>query len=359
MDNKLDIELIGQLKYPISQIIQLPEEAIFLEYCDSLGRKLVHQYCIYGNLEGLKELVILKGQKCLQEVDNYNTTCAHFAARNGYLDILQFLHANGFEKFNIKELRFETTPMTLSIAMKHLHCVKFLLQFANLDSLNNGLLSACQEGNLDLVKLFIEHGADVQTCDSELTFTPLCWASRTGHYEIVKYLIEKGANVHLGRISEGTSPLYMACQEGHRDIVELLIEHGADILKPTNDDGTTPIFIASQRRHKEVVELLIKKGADVNKARTSDTCTPLFIASQKGFKEITYLLLQNNADPNIHMSNSNSPLIIASYKGHIEVVQLLVKYGAKISHQGFHSETALDKARNQGHQNIVEYLENL
>src|SRR6185437_12242521 len=119
-----------------------------LNYNDSLGRKLIHEYCIYNNLNGLKELIsIIGNNEYLNLVDKFNTTCAHFASRNGNIEILEYLSKNGF-KWNEKEMRFGLTPLKLSIAMKHNECVKFLSSYANIESLNESLISSSKEGNI-------------------------------------------------------------------------------------------------------------------------------------------------------------------------------------------------------------------
>ena len=74
-----------------------------LNYSDSLGRKLIHEYCIYNNLNGLKEYISIIGKEELNLVDKFNTTCAHFASRNGNIQILEYLLQNGFNKWNEKE----------------------------------------------------------------------------------------------------------------------------------------------------------------------------------------------------------------------------------------------------------------
>ena len=78
---------------------------------------------------------------------------------------------------------------------------------------NWGLSNACQGGNLDIVKLMIEKGAN--WWDSG--FSNAC---RYGHMECVKLMIKKGADYwNIG--------LHYACKYGHIDIVKLMIEKGA------------------------------------------------------------------------------------------------------------------------------------
>ena len=52
------------------------------------------------------------------------------------------------------------------------------------------LMLACKQGNLPLVKLLVEHGADVNRRESH--GTPLSYASKTGT-EVMQYLIDHGA----------------------------------------------------------------------------------------------------------------------------------------------------------------------
>lgn len=144
---------------------------------------------------------------------------------------------NGFRKFNHRENRYDTNALTLAIAMKHNECVEFLTAHADKESLNNGLISACTEGNLAYVKLFVEKGADLQCYDPDLTKTPLAWAAGYGHLETVQYLVEKGANIHQGRISKGISPLFFACDNAQQEVIEYLIQCGADVNQPRTDDG--------------------------------------------------------------------------------------------------------------------------
>ena len=55
------------------------------------------------------------------------------------------------------------------------------------------LLLPAIEGNIEVVKLLIERGADVNAEDTFYQSTPLDWATENGHVEIAKLLIQKGA----------------------------------------------------------------------------------------------------------------------------------------------------------------------
>jgi len=72
------------------------------------------------------------------------------------------------------------------------------------------------------VRLLIERGADVNTRDM-LGWTPLRDAARCGHREVVKLLLEHGAQVHALN-GDGRTPFQVSPQ---KDIADLLQEYGA------------------------------------------------------------------------------------------------------------------------------------
>jgi ankyrin repeat protein len=85
------------------------------------------------------------------------------------------------------------------------------------------LHSVAKDGMLDLVRLFVERGSDINI-HREGVFSPIGQAILSGNVECVKYLLAKGANVAIGQ------PLISAIQRPPPDdmeIVKLLVEHGA------------------------------------------------------------------------------------------------------------------------------------
>lgn len=88
----------------------------------------------------------VEGTQIIDLADNFNNNCAHFAARNGHRHILEFLKDVGFSKFNQKEARFDLTPLTLALLMKHYKCAEFLCNHVDPEGLNRGLLLIAQEG---------------------------------------------------------------------------------------------------------------------------------------------------------------------------------------------------------------------
>lgn len=106
---------------------------------------------------------------------------------------------------------------------------------------------------LEIVKLLVELGANVNHRD-HLGVTALFWA--TGRYadvQVAGYLIDKGrASIHLTSNS-GATALHHAALYGNLDCIALLLKNGADARCPDHDDNT-PMDIAKNDAVRQLLE---------------------------------------------------------------------------------------------------------
>ncbi|KZE81128.1 hypothetical protein AV654_01130 [Paenibacillus elgii] len=89
----------------------------------------------------------------------------------------------------------------------------------------NALRDAAGSGKFELVKLFVEHGADVNFNGRSQVFpyctTPVQMAAAINHFEIVKYLIEHGADVTI-KDKNGDRAYSYAKQNNHTELMEYI-----------------------------------------------------------------------------------------------------------------------------------------
>jgi ankyrin repeat protein len=155
------------------------------------------------------------------------------------------------------------------------------------------LIEAAANGHVDVVKLLIENGADVNL-KGEAWYGPLHAAAARGHIEVVKILLENGADVN---IFHQNKPLHNAAMNGHIEVAQILLAHGADINVKGTDEAA-PLHTAVSNNQLAMVRWLLSKGANVN-PRASYGCTPLHSAARRNNVEIGRILLEHGADPTL------------------------------------------------------------
>jgi len=73
---------------------------------------------------------------------------------------------------------------------------------------NAALHFAAREGQMDAIHVLVANGADVNQGSMTDAMTPLVQAIITGHYDVAAFLLDHGANPNLSTKKEGLTPLW-------------------------------------------------------------------------------------------------------------------------------------------------------
>ena len=111
-----------------------------------------------------------------------------------------------------------------------------------IDYTAESFFQAAYEGDLTVVKLFVETGMSVNTRDGDTGATALHMAAFGGHLAVVRYLLGQGAYV-LARANTGATALHMAAFGGHLAVVEFLVGSGSSVDARDNN-GVTALHYA-------------------------------------------------------------------------------------------------------------------
>lgn len=103
--------------------------------------------------------------------------------------------------------------------------------------------TAITNGNLDVIKQHIAAGSNLNEKDPFGGSSPLTSAALFGELEIAKVLIEAGADINF-KNNEGSTPLHIAAFFCNTEIVKLLLDNGAD-KTITNNFGATALASVS------------------------------------------------------------------------------------------------------------------
>jgi ankyrin repeat protein len=235
---------------------------------------------------------------------------------------------------NLPDLHIEIPlcgPMQLAAGRGMSNIVQSLLQAErsveksdNNTTPTSPLLTACVGGDVETVRLLLEHGYDPNLLDVSLGLRPLHLASRAGDTQIVRALLDGGCDKEAPN-KEGLTAWMLAMIEGRTDVADILerfegrssgqavslirplrpAEHrnsgsatnndsgdsthsrsmtsyavhqppfGRDVVHNTLPDGMRPFF---EQGSLHVIEKFVKGGLDMEGRFKSCTCTPMLAA---------------------------------------------------------------------------------
>ena len=223
-------------------------------------------------------------------------TALMWAAMEGRLQVVEFLVEHGADV----NARTEngTTALIAAAGKGQLQVVEFLVEHgadinARTDEGQTSLAAAISGGRsasvrfLSLVRFLVNIGADIIAEDGE---TALMQAAREGDLAVMRLLVDRGADVNA-RTDRGWTALMSAASGelvGYKEAaVRFLVEHGADI-HAQDHHGRTALLVAVWwpfGPSEAAVRLLVDQGADVN-ARDRNGMTVLMHAAGAGALEV-------------------------------------------------------------------------
>ncbi|XP_046562349.1 ankyrin repeat domain-containing protein 50-like [Haliotis rubra] len=309
-------------------------------------------------------------------VDKTGDNILHCACRGGSVEVVKYILSKKTVDIDGRGSK-KMTPIMVARHCGHKDVVELLVSKTADGSLRyynhiTMLHSACQEGNMEMVKYVLSQNivdidsrgwkkktpvmvavefwrkGDTQKWYSYLQVkelvcllwmdidsrgwkkrTPVMVAAEKGHTEVVQLLVSKGAGVSLVD-GYGENILHWASVGGHVETVRYVLSLNIVDIDSRGWKKRTPVMVAAEKGHTEVVQLLVSKGAGVSLVDV-DGDNILHWASVGGHVEtVRYVLSQNIVDIDSRDWKKRTPAMAAAERGHTEVVQLLVSRGAEL-----------------------------
>ena len=139
-------------------------------------------------------------------------------------------------------------------------------------------MTASRNGNAEVVKILLKHGAKVDTTEKKGQ-TALMWAAAEGNAQAVQVLIDAGADLRR-ELKSGFNAMMFAAREGRLDVVSRLLDAGVDVHAVMGNDkgqgrgprpGTSAMMLAVESGHFELALFLVEHGANPNDQRSDYT----------------------------------------------------------------------------------------
>ena len=245
------------------------------------------------------------------------------------------------------------------------------------------LMAAASEDEVEIARVLIDRGVDVNQLSSENGWTALIEAADEGSFEVARLLIQNGAQVDLKGPNAYRNALDMAASEGHADMIQLLLGSGAnkanshalhlaanegeaDVVRLLLDEGfavdardeggRTPLMHAASEGNTEVVRILLAAGAD-REAVDEQGFSAMIYAAEEGATPSLQVMTDGMAEAAIkHLQSSPEILLGPAREGDLFTVQAMLETGIDIDIADEEGNTALSMAAREGHVDVVRYL---
>ncbi|MDQ7823256.1 MAG: ankyrin repeat domain-containing protein [Candidatus Eremiobacteraeota bacterium] len=266
---------------------------------------------------GEVQAVLTYNRGLVNSPDKHKSMPLHVAAREGRLEIAQFLIEQGADINALDGEKF--TAIKIALLKEHYDIAEVLRrQGAVMDIFVYAMI-----GETGAIEALLAKDRTMVNARDHGLLSPLHWASWGGQVEAAGLLIERGAHIY-GKSATGSMALHMA-KNGR--IAEFLLKKGAR-LEALNNYGETPLHTLSGLGRVEAVKVLLDQGANV---LIQDTLgmTALHIAVRKNHLDVVRLLIERGADVNCHDKQGNSPLRYANLLKRNDVGNILRAHGAR------------------------------
>lgn len=227
----------------------------------------------------------------------------------------------------VKSNDLERVRNYLGIIKQNKADIQSVVNGAN-DKHETALSSAIIKKNLDICKLLINNGSDVNQQAKIPPFyprlSPISQAVIQNSMEIVKLLLSHDCQKD-GVDEYGKSAISYAVSNNHVAMVTFLLESGCNINSFIPESGYSLLHDACSKENLEIVKILLKLGADPNALEMKDRTTPGFFTNKM---EIHQQLINYGCDINATSRSGDTVLHMAIIHGNIQLVEFLLHHGA-------------------------------
>jgi ankyrin repeat protein len=271
---------------------------------------MLHTAAAMGNMQLCERLLEAAGSSKVEFVrrcDYLNWPAVYSAISYGHLEVVKL----------VLQAAAVLTPLdiegdgALHIAIQHAPVLKYLLlNISTLDvnvrnpiSMMTPIFRAANMGFCDSVKVLLDHNADPDLRNDK-GLNALHTAVVNGRLDVVRLLVQRGADVNaLNTVVPPASPrahnavFWAVCNNMQTAMLQLLLELGADVRHstapaPGEPGGDTALHAVATNNNVRMAELLLAAGADVG-AQVAYGANCIHGAAREGSSEVLALLLQH------------------------------------------------------------------
>lgn len=243
---------------------------------------------------------------CNTKLIKYLINCYYYSEEK-HIELVKLLLENGVD-LN----RLNTNPLFTFFAAAesgYTKITELLIMYGAYEhnDINIAMQIACEKGHLEMVKMLLGQNADIHAQKDK----SLKNATEYGHTEITRLLLQLNANIY----TDNYTPFENAIKNGYTDILNMLYEHHKNKLVSCKLDKKMFLQLAVKNKKPEIVKLLLNKELYMY----SELELEYLAAADLGYIGIIAILL----DFEPRLIENRSALQYATIRGHTDVVQYI------------------------------------
>ncbi|CAH0047123.1 unnamed protein product [Clonostachys solani] len=271
---------------------------------------------------------LLRAGANVNQVDTEEGSAIQNAVKNGDMNMVKLLVEAGAE-VNLNKERYSDAWASWASWALYIATPFF-----------SPLQLATQANNFGMIKYLLQCNADtndlpaLEILEKDLRSgdyeTPLSYAVLGNNLQIATLLLDSGANPDAVSL-HGHTALGVACRVENVHMIKLLLAYGATPqyhLGP--ESGSSPLQVAILHKDPTLVDDLLQRGADINSpAFFEGGRTALQAAAEAGNAPLFKLLINMGADINLPAAAENGVTCLqaAMLSGNDEIIETIMNYG--------------------------------
>ena len=268
------------------------------------------------------------------------STALHLVHRNP--EMVELLVKAGADVNAVDE--FGMTVLEHVVQYECISTIESLLD-AGLEIFGSAVYFAVDRNDIDILRLLLNAGANVDACFEDSRRTALTRAVENKNVRIVRFLLASGANVNGCTMEH-------ECLDSFDLPVLRIGKYGYDGNPNAWDEDDrrnyTPLQAASFHQDIEIARILIEAGANVNMEFAAGPLDEIGIVQDPDD------IIEEGEEPIFH----GTAMQIAAHRGNMELIWLLCDAGASINAPPYRlgGRTALQAAIENGDRRVIDFI---
>lgn len=311
----------------------------------------------YGNNIAV-ECLVTTYQAPINNIHQYGLSALHYAANEGYTEVISTLLAAGVDANKITPNG--NTPLYLAVTKQRITAAKELLKYPQINlgiqnnEGNNFFHITSNYDNTELISLALagkpkEERSRLLDCLNNENHSPAIIAASLGNVGMLDRLVNEGADINFYN-SDGNTALYLLIVTGrYETAIHLLTQSYSD----NNLEIQAPLCAAIRKKSERTTKLLLDKGAKINEP-IENGLTAFNWAVTEGCSEIvdlmiwhkkidlagTKTIIETDAEGNTVLHNLSKATV--NWKEHSDLVEKITSAGVDVNAKNQQMKTALD-----------------